>query len=124
MTFDKAIEELKILSENGADTWYGDNLEKRTHVRGHIESGSVEMLIYKLRKEYAPTIEMTKEQYKAFVESVEGLATQKQLDSFVDEELDLGDMTVRRGLNAWLHPETIKVIGEDDDKATSSRNED
>ena len=112
MTFDEALEELKTLSKNGADTWYGDNLEKRTHVRGHIESGSVEMLIYKLRKEYAPTIEMTKEQYEAFVESVEGLATQKQLDSFVDEELDLGDMTVRKGLNSWLHPETIKIVDE------------
>lgn len=55
-------------------------------------------------------VEMTKEQYEAFVESVEGLATQKQLDSFVDEELDLGDMTVRRGLNAWLHPDDIQII--------------
>lgn len=82
------------------------------------------IILNELRQEYAPTVEMTKEQYEAFVESVEGLATQKQLDSFVDEELDLGDMTVRRGLNAWLHPETIKVIGENNDTAKGSRNED
>ncbi|MCT3059062.1 hypothetical protein EFN72_07280 [Leuconostoc citreum] len=109
MIFDEAIEKLLNNEDYNA---YGLSVD------------DVINLIEVLRQEYAPTIEMTKEQYKAFVESVEGLATQKQLDSFVDEELDLGDMTVRRGLNAWLHPETIKVIGENNDTATSSRNKD
>lgn len=108
-TFNDAIREVNLISMNGIDDISG---EDAIHV------------INLLRQEYAPTVEMTKEQYEAFVESVEGLATQKQLDSFVDEELDLGDMTVRRGLNAWLHPETIKVIGENNDTAKGSRNED
>lgn len=110
MTFDEAVKELKALSKKGAETWYGDSLDKHTNVKGHIEAGDIEAIIYKLRQEYAPTIEMTKTQNEAFVESVEGIATQAQLDSFVDEELDLGDMTIRKGLNAWLHPETIKVV--------------
>lgn len=96
MTFDEAIQEVRGLSMDGTQKVYSDDAIQ---------------LINELRQEYAPTVEMTKEQYEAFVESVEGLATQKQLDSFVDEELDLGDMTVRRGLNAWLHPETIKIKG-------------
>lgn len=94
MDFDEAIEKFE---------------QEANEYNGLVPMEAVYELILDLKEEYAPTVEMTKEQYEAFVESVEGLATQKQLDSFVDEELDLGDMTVRRGLNAWLHPETIVV---------------
>lgn len=94
MDFDEAIEKFE---------------QEANEYNGLVPMETVYELILDLKEEYAPTVEMTKEQYEAFVESVEGLATQKQLDSFVDEELDLGDMTVRRGLNAWLRPETIVV---------------
>lgn len=97
LTFDEAIAKAGTYLKNN-DLSNSDNNDRFFYI-----------ILNDLREEYAPTIEMTKEQYEAFVESVEGLATQKQLDSFVDEELDLGDMTVRRGLNAWLHPETIVV---------------
>lgn len=100
-TFDEATEELRLaIPKNSYSPTMHDiavMVEAQTKV------------INLLREEYAPTVEMTKAQNEAFVESVEGIATQEQLDSFVDEELDLGDMTVRKGLNAWLHPETIKV---------------
>lgn len=97
MKFDELIE--KILNNEDYNA-YGLSVD------------DVITLIEVLRLEYAPTVEMTKAQNEAFVESVESIATQEQLDSFVDEELDLGDMTVRNGLNAWLHPETIKVVDE------------
>ncbi|WP_273729887.1 hypothetical protein [Leuconostoc mesenteroides] len=97
MTFDEAIE--KLLNNEDYNT-------------DGLSVDDVITLIEVLRLEYAPTVEMTKAQNEAFVESVEGIATQEQLDSFVDEELDLGNMTVRKGLNAWLHPETIKIVDE------------
>ncbi|WP_273947609.1 hypothetical protein [Leuconostoc mesenteroides] len=97
MTFDEMIE--KLLNNEDYNT-------------DGLSVDDVITLIEVLRLEYAPTVEMTKAQNEAFVESVEGIATQEQLDSFVDEELDLGDMTVRKGLNAWLHPETIKIVDE------------
>lgn len=96
MTFDEATENINVLS--AFSSGYG------------ISPTAVRDIISKLKEEYAPTVEMTKAQREAFVESFEDIATQEQLDSFVDEELDLGDMTVRKGLNAWLHPETIKVV--------------
>lgn len=122
MTFDEALEELKTLSKNGADTWYGDNLEKRTHVKGHIESGSVEMLVYKLRKEYAPTVEMTKKQYHSFKlwkYHTAGWNMTNCAEWARDE-----DITANNAMRAWLHPETIKIIGGNNDTATSSRNKD
>ncbi|WP_337090010.1 hypothetical protein [Leuconostoc pseudomesenteroides] len=100
MTFDEAIE--RILFDSFEDTYNYDV----------VYAADVVSLLKNLRQEYAPTVEMTKAQNEAFVESVEGIATQERLDSFVDEELDLGDMTVRKGLNAWLHPETIKIVDE------------
>lgn len=142
MTFDEAVEELKTLSKNGADTWYGDNLEKRTHVKGHIESGSVEMLIYQLRKEYAPTIEMTVTEkevmtrficnvfsFTQFIEAINnGYDTRNML--YHEAKKDFKKRVISDGyvlnerqlMQAWLHPETIKVIGENYDTATSSRN--
>ncbi|MDM7641080.1 hypothetical protein [Leuconostoc citreum] len=97
MTFDEMIE--KLLNNEDYNT-------------DGLSVDDVITLIEVLRLEYAPTVKMTKAQNEAFVESVEGIATQEQLDSFIDEELDLGDMTVRKGLNAWLHPETIKIVDE------------
>lgn len=105
MTFDEAI---KYAKENSFIQSYEDVYEYN-HV---TDLDDVIEILEKLKKEYAPTVEMTKAQNEEFVESVEGIATQEQLDSFIDEELDLGDMTVRKGLNAWLHPETIKVVDE------------
>ncbi|MGR8826847.1 hypothetical protein N2E09_04415 [Leuconostoc citreum] len=137
MTFDEAVEELKTLSKNGADTWYGDNLEKRTHVKGHIESGSVEMLIYQLRKEYVPTIEMTQRQKDLLLHYKQhswfSLFLGKLNDPYNEIYRSLPDLSCfdnwgtakereNEILSAWLHPETIKVIGEINDTATSSGN--
>lgn len=97
MTFDEAIK--KVNQSNSAECII-------------IPKYLLVEYIEQLREEYAPTVEMTKTQNEAFVEAVEGIATQEELDSFVDDELDLGDMTFRKCLNAWLHPETINVVDE------------
>ncbi|MBZ5958163.1 hypothetical protein [Leuconostoc gasicomitatum] len=104
-TFDEAIEELRLAIP---EKFYQPTMHDVAVILENQNN-----VIEKLREEYAPTIEMTKSQHELFVASAEGIATQEQLDSFVDEELDLGNMTVRKGLNAWLHPETIKVIEEE-----------
>ncbi|MGR8774215.1 hypothetical protein [Leuconostoc citreum] len=133
MTFDEAVEELKTLSKNGADTWYGDNLEKRTHVKGHIESGSVEMLIYKLRKEYASDIYMKKSEYDFIFPLIkkgkELGATFTEFWSVYKDDRNREHLkpifeTQEKAMLIWLHPETIKVIGENNDTAKGGRNED
>jgi len=97
MTFDEAIEKSRVLSLDGTQEIYSDD---------------VVQLINELRQEYAPTIEMTKLQHDVFADEMEDIATQERLDLFITDGLGLGDMTVRKDLNAWLHPETIKIVDE------------
>lgn len=88
----------------------------------YIEKDDVIDLIYKLIKEYAPTIEMTKEQlhvlnyyrkpdlydgdyvFNAFYEDTHtirlGLLNNNIYDNLTEKQL----------MQAWLHPETIKVV--------------
>ncbi|MFB9770110.1 hypothetical protein [Lactiplantibacillus modestisalitolerans] len=54
MTFAQAHKLLQEQSDKGADTWYGPSLEKHSRVRGHLEWGTVELILFQLQKEYAP----------------------------------------------------------------------
>lgn len=63
-----------------------------------------------LRQEYAPTVEMTKEQYKTFNEDIQ--LNQKALDNYIDESMGLPKITNRQMLNLYIHPETIKIVDE------------
>ncbi|KRK40821.1 hypothetical protein [Loigolactobacillus bifermentans] len=54
MKFEEVFKLLKEQSDRGADTWYGPQLDKFTRTRGHLEHGSVEMVLHQLQKEYAP----------------------------------------------------------------------
>lgn len=98
MTFDEAIEHFRNNTDiSGTAVFLND----------------VEDTLKELREEYAPTVEMTKLKHDVFAEEMEiYYITQEELDSFITDGLNLGDMTVRKGLNAWLHPETIKVVDE------------
>ncbi|GMA70738.1 hypothetical protein GCM10025879_20560 [Leuconostoc litchii] len=98
MTFDEATENINVLS--AFSSGYG------------ISPTAVREIISTLKEEYAPTIEMTKIQHSVFVDEMEDIATQEYLDLFITDGLDLGDMTVREALNAWIKPETIKVVDE------------
>ena len=98
MTFDEAIDEVRS-HENTYD-----------ETSGTIQTFSVLDMIDELREEYAPTIEMTKEQARVF---------QRYYDSerpFNKSELEYPDNLFMRSIKekdlikAWLHPETIKVV--------------
>lgn len=94
MTFDEAIEKAK------KDLVYDDNA-----------CGVWTELLEDLKHEYAPTIEMTKEQYKIFNRDIQ--LNQKTLDDYIDEPMGLPKITNRQLLNLYTHPETIHVIEED-----------
>lgn len=95
MTFDEALNEL----------------EPRT-----IWSSEMRDLLEQLRQEYAPTVEMTKEQYEILVLSRNnavnrvdkvGLLEFMSAYSLLNQEIDHLSL-----MQAWLHPETIKVVDE------------
>ena len=123
MTFDEAVEKLKALSDKGADTWYGDSLDKRTNVKGHIEAGDIETIIYNLRQEYAPTIEMKPYQFEVFKKYRYGVSKgdidfggiwpdspYRMMQYFKEEPYTGTTIWDDSFAKAWLHPETIKVV--------------
>lgn len=107
-TFDEAIEKVEQLANFEVGKTTG-NIRRDFK----LELGDVRDILTELRQEYAPTIEMTKEQYELFSKlAVDEIGDQEELDAFANEELDLGDMTGRDAIAHWLHPETIKVVDE------------
>ncbi|MFT9313889.1 hypothetical protein [Leuconostoc pseudomesenteroides] len=83
MTFDEAI----------------DQLEPRT-----IWSGEMRDLLEQLRQEYAPKVEMTKEQHDLFINSTDFEKGQTNMD------LGFGEMSLMQYAQIVMHPETIKVV--------------
>ncbi|MET3356914.1 hypothetical protein IRM63_06130 [Leuconostoc citreum] len=95
--------------------------------------------IKELKQEYAPTIEMTQRQKDLLLHYKQhswfSLFLGKLNDPYNEIYRSLPDLSCfdnwgtakereNEILSAWLHPETIKVIGENNDTATSSRNKD
>lgn len=85
-----------------------------------MPNNKVYEIIEGLRKEYAPTVEMTKGQY-AFItseyerENVVDAVANLTVDDFLRENFDAKfwePLTQREVVQAWLHPETIKVVDE------------
>ena len=103
MTFDELIE--KILNNEDYNA-YGLSVD------------DVITLIEVLRLEYAPTVEMTKGQY-AFItseyerENVVDAVANLTVDDFLRENFDAKfwePLTQREVVQAWLHPETVKLV--------------
>lgn len=68
-------------------------------------------LIEKLRKEYAPTIEMTKHEKKYLLHYLNNSSFYSLIaDIFSLETDDFENLSDEDLMQAWLHPETIKVI--------------
>ncbi|WP_288846666.1 hypothetical protein [uncultured Fructobacillus sp.] len=122
-TFKNAVEELSELSRKGADIWHGEQLEEKPTVKGLVEVGQAEIIIQKLLKEYAPTVEMTQQQKDLFLHFKETTWFSLFLAKFNDPEFgeSLPDLTCFDGwgvskerendlLTAWLQPESIKVV--------------
>lgn len=107
MTFDEQIKKYKDLSYDS----YGPAYDNK----------DIYELLDDLREEYAPTIEMTKEQhdyilpliqqgkelganFTEFWEVYKFIGASKKIDqTFVNQE---------QAMQVWLHPETIKVVDE------------
>ncbi|KQB80971.1 hypothetical protein [Leuconostoc lactis] len=95
-TFDKAIKDLENLED-------GDLLTKY-EVRAVIEL---------LREEYAPTIEMTSGNKATISDKDEGHSLSWILtDEHGFDALYWGNISEQEIAQAWLHPETIKVVDE------------
>ena len=97
MTFDEALNEL----------------EPRT-----IWSSEMRDLLEQLRETYVPTIEMTKNQYLFITseyekESVVDAVANLTADDIIKEEFRSNfwsPLSEKQVVQAWLHPETIKVV--------------
>lgn len=119
MTFDEAWKRIKELSfpiqvpdeADDAEVWMSDLID----------------VFEELRQEYAPTVEMTKKQYEVWNVSLE--RSKKHKGDFIyfidvlDDESSFQDNVFREKLEyfiddskllmqAWLHPETIKIVDE------------
>lgn len=112
-TFDDAVVRVSELSKKGADAWFGDQLDERKTIKGHIEEADVEAIIYKLRQEYAPMVEMTSGEKATILDEKEGISLSWVLtDSRSFDAMYWGNRSERDIAQAWLHPETIKVVDE------------
>ncbi|MCT3069060.1 hypothetical protein EFN45_02955 [Leuconostoc citreum] len=96
MTFDEMIE--KVLNNENYNT-------------DGLSVDDVITLIEVLRLEYAPTVEMTSGDKATFMQ--EGDSLSKLLTGYYGfDVLYWGDVSERKVAQAWLHPETIKVVDE------------
>ena len=125
MTFDEAMREYQLRSSigplvQGIQLSPFVNVPQQEYDRVKFLNNLFYETINKLRKEYAPTIEMTKTQYrfinseyeqKNIVDAVANLTVDEILkENFHKsfwEPLSQGEV-----VQAWLHPETIKLVDE------------
>lgn len=73
------------------------------------------IILNDLRQEYAPTVEMTKEQHRAILEAKKGdLLYEIMGDDFgyYFDSLYWNDLEPHEVAQAYLHPETIKIVNE------------
>ena len=90
-----------------------NELEPRT-----IWSSEMRDLLEQLRETYVPTIEMTKNQYLFITseyekESVVDAVANLTADDIIKEEFRSNfwsPLSEKQVVQAWLHPETIKVV--------------
>lgn len=126
MTFDEALDELK------REAFWSNGFPEIQE----IEFEKVKYAVEKLREEYAPTVEMVTSEYvyfrsfrfsdRSFVDFYQAISNQSDLIKFGLKQTPVYfvDLSENELMQAWLHPATIKVIGEENDATTSSRNED
>ncbi|MGR8809993.1 hypothetical protein, partial [Leuconostoc citreum] len=82
------------------------------------------IILNELRQKYAPTVEMGHQQAKIFASYYHPEKPLNKNKFDYPDSLIMKSISEKDLVQAWLHPETIKVIGENNDTATSSRNED
>ncbi|MDI6495464.1 hypothetical protein [Leuconostoc lactis] len=111
-TFDDAIEELEKLQGSAGYATQGEPEALRfsgLDVNWFLNEAT--QVIEKLRDEYAPTVEMTSGNKATFIQDGDSLS--KLLTGYFGfDTLYWGDVSERKVAQAWLHPETIKVVDE------------
>jgi len=95
--------------------------QEANEYNGLVPMETVYELILDLKEEYAPTVEMTKEQYdyisQLLQESNEIGATftefwEVYIFTRLSKKLKPAFESQEQAMQAWLHPETIKVVDE------------
>ncbi|WP_349551555.1 hypothetical protein [Leuconostoc pseudomesenteroides] len=107
MTFDEAVEHFKNNTDISGTAVFLDDAEDT---------------LKELREEYAPTVEMTKKQYNTFKWHKDNLVFAACLGTFQNYNGETrmgikfddlkGDLSDEDIMQAWLRPETIKVVDE------------
>lgn len=105
MTFDETIEKFE---------------QEANEYNGLVPMETVYELILDLKEEYAPTVEMTKEDKQSLLD-LKSRATfyffnqsvKKWQQDRIGLQMPYGGLTEDELMQAWLHPETIKVINEE-----------
>ena len=93
-----------------------------------LDEEVVSLVIYvmdTLKDTYAPTVEMTKEQYMGLLFDGKGRETPHKNFVFMKEVQKVNEKNINISIlmSAFVHPETIKIIDEDianDSKRTNS----
>lgn len=101
MTFDEAIEKIESIT---------DELNIRQEIINDVVS-----VVEGLRKDYAPTVEMTKEQRDLILRNQDEDRLYEIMgdeDGYYFDSLYWGDLEPHEVAQAYLHPETIKVVDE------------
>ncbi|MGK4016712.1 hypothetical protein AB0Y21_00250 [Weissella paramesenteroides] len=129
MTFDEVVE---IIWGNTLGIDASDEPGKKDFIikDDMVATGreALTFLISELKDTYAPTIEMTENQKNAFDEAKQALNTRDLASNFSQEWTILDEVSgnvfghgpdeatneqIEAIMQAWLHPETIKVVDDD-----------
>lgn len=94
--------------------------EARRYLIANFEDMNLEEVISVLssvREEYAPTVEMTKEQYIGLLFKGKGRETPHKNFVFMKDVQKLNEkqVSITSIMNAFVHPETIKIIGDENE---------
>ena len=97
MTFDEYDKELmELVDRYGDEPYYGD----------------IDNLVDKLQETYAPTVEMTKEQARVFTLYYDSKKPFNKNEFEYPDNLFMESISDKELTQAWLHPETIKIVEE------------
>jgi len=102
MTFDEAIAKVGTYLKNN-DLSNSDNNDRFFYI-----------ILNDLRKEYAPTVEMTKEQRKGILFDGKGRETPHKIFVFMKavQKVNEKNINIDILMSALEHPETIKIVDE------------
>lgn len=119
LTFDEAVREYQLRSSigplvQGMKLSPFVNVPQQEYDRVKFLNNLFYETINKLRQEYAPTVEMTKEQRKGLLFDGKGRETPHKNFVFMQEVQKVNEkyINIDTLMSAFVHPETIKIVDE------------